>query len=136
MQPLLQTLEDMLQHAVEDVQHFMIMVVKLHLQVQTRELGQMAMRIRVLGTENRPDFKHALHIPRDAHLLRELRALREERGPPEVVYLEYCSAGLSPTFLELGRLNLEESLGCEVFAEQRADGATDAEYRLVDGGLE
>ena len=44
-EPLLQTLEDRLEGIVDDVQDFMIMVLKRHLEIQPYELRQVSVGI-------------------------------------------------------------------------------------------
>jgi hypothetical protein len=45
-----QRLED--KQAIKDIQHFVIMLVKGHLQIETHKLGQVAMCLRVFRTED------------------------------------------------------------------------------------
>ena len=48
----LETAEDGEEHVVNSVKDFVIVIVKRHLQIQTSELSQMTMSVRVLSTEH------------------------------------------------------------------------------------
>ena len=72
----------------------MIVAVYRHLEVEAGELGEMSVRVRVLGAEDGTDLEDAFHVCGDAHLLRELRALCEIRRAAEIVDLENGGAGL------------------------------------------
>jgi hypothetical protein len=50
-------------------------LVEHHLDIEASELAQVTVGVRVLGTENRADFEHTMHITTEDHLLIELRAL-------------------------------------------------------------
>ena len=95
------------------------MIVRLdgHLEIQARELRQMPVRVRVLSAEDGADLEDALHVRRDAHLLRQLRALRQESRSSEIVDLEHRCAALSPAPLELARLDLDEAAREQRLAE-------------------
>lgn len=77
---LLQSREDVLEQAVQDIEDLVVVLVDSHLEIETHELGHVSVRIRVLGTEDRGDLVHSLHITSDTHLLSELRRLRKEGG--------------------------------------------------------
>lgn len=49
--------------------HLEVMLVDGHLEVQARELAQVAVRVAVLGTEHRPDLEHSLEVRAECHLL-------------------------------------------------------------------
>lgn len=49
---ILQISEDVEEHAIDEVHDLLIMRFKRHLEIQTDELGEMAMGVRVLGAEN------------------------------------------------------------------------------------
>ena len=82
------------------------------------------------STLTRPDLKDTLHVRRDAHLLRELRALREERRAPEVVDLEDRCTGLGRRSLHLRRVDLDEAFFGEVRPEKLAHSSLNAEDGL------
>lgn len=65
----------MQEQSIESVHNFMIVVVDLHLQVQTGVFSEMSVGVRVLRAEYRSDFVNPSHITRDAHLFSKLRTL-------------------------------------------------------------
>jgi len=110
---------------IKSVHNFMVVVVDLHLQVQTGVLSEMPVGVRVLGAEDRSDFVHPSHITRDAHLFSKLGTLgaaRECLGqyytsgedsnlsevsrPTEIIHFEYGGARLCGRRVEFRRLNL------------------------------
>ena len=131
--PSEQGFEHELEAFVEHLEHFVIVRLDGHLEIQARELRQMPVRVRVLSAEDGADLEDALHVRRDAHLLCELRALREARGPAEVVDLEHGCPGFCRRALELGRMDLRKSSLVEERTEQVADARLDAEDGLRRG---
>ena len=83
----------------------------------------------------RADLEHPLHVRRDAHLLRQLRALRKESRSSEIVDLEHRCAALSPAPLELAGLDLDEAAREQRLTEQQTYGGVDAEDSLCCRGL-
>mmetsp|Transcript_20252 Transcript_20252/g.34586 ORF Transcript_20252/g.34586 Transcript_20252/m.34586 type:complete len:222 (-) Transcript_20252:867-1532(-) len=71
----LQTSEDRFKHVVHHVQHLVIVFVERHFQIHANEFSHVARCVAVLGTKHRSDFKDAIHIGTDAHLLVKLRRL-------------------------------------------------------------
>ena len=115
----------MQEQLIKSVHNFMIVVVDLHLQVQTGVLSEMPVGVRVLGAEDRSDFVHPSHITRDAHLFSKLRTLganserlgryyasgedsnlSEVSRPTEIIHFEYGGARLCGRRVEFRRLNL------------------------------
>ena len=72
---LVESSEYVQEQSIESVHNFMIVVVDLHLQVQTGVFSEMSVCVRVLCAEDRSDFVHPSHITRDAHLFSKLRTL-------------------------------------------------------------
>jgi len=113
----------------------MIVVIDLHLQVQTGVLSEMSVGVRVLRAEDRSDFVYPSHITRDAHLfgkLRTLGAARERLGrdygsgedsnlsevsrPTEIIHFEHGGARLGGRRLESRRLNLYNTGSAEYYS--------------------
>lgn len=82
------TLPDRVDHARDDLaddrHHVEVVAHEAQLRVKRGVLGEVACRVVRLGTEYRTGLVHTLKDP-DEHLLVQLRALCEERTPPEVV---------------------------------------------------
>ena len=72
-----QTGEDVIEGLVDHVQNFLVRFLKRHLQIQTGELTHVSVSKGILTTEHGPDFKHALHVAHQSHLLVQLRRLLE-----------------------------------------------------------
>src|ERR1700689_2987460 len=106
------------------------------------------MRIRVFGPENyreqrisnllhiqktppqrklhtRPNLINLLKVRRNTSLFRQLRTLRKERCPPEIIHLEHARPTLCRGGLQLCRMDLEEStvveVGTSIFAHKGLD---------------
>lgn len=105
----LQGLEDVQEHAIDDIHDFLVVRFEGHLEIEANELRQVTMCVRVFGTEDwaqdewgtrrwsrkiltRADLKNTLHVRSNAHLLGKLRALGEEDRLAEVVDFEDSSA--------------------------------------------
>jgi len=103
-------LEDCFERAVNRAEDLVIVLIDGHLEIQTRELGQVSVGVTVLRTEHRADLEHAAEVGRNGHLLAQLGRLREESGAAEVVDLEHARAGFRRHALQLGRVDLDEIL--------------------------
>ena len=70
---------DVLDHVdhkfTDEVKHFKVMILELHLHIETSELAQMTVSVRVLGAENGTDLEDSLQIGTKRHLLVKLRTL-------------------------------------------------------------
>mmetsp|Transcript_36331 Transcript_36331/g.90428 ORF Transcript_36331/g.90428 Transcript_36331/m.90428 type:complete len:412 (-) Transcript_36331:901-2136(-) len=133
---LVQALEDVEEHSLDDVEHLVVVVVEGHLQVEAGELRHVAVRERLLRSEDRPDLKHAAEVRHERHLLVELRRLREEGVAVEIFEPEDVGAAFRCRCDHLGRVDLDEALRQEALSEERADGRLDAEDPLVGGGAQ
>mmetsp|Transcript_57387 Transcript_57387/g.121771 ORF Transcript_57387/g.121771 Transcript_57387/m.121771 type:complete len:367 (-) Transcript_57387:698-1798(-) len=129
--PGLQVLEDVLEHLVDHIQRFHIVLVDGHLQVQPRELAEVPARVRVLGAKYRPYFEHAIQVGRYRHLLVQLGTLGEAGRRPEVVGGEDARPALALPGDELGGVDLDEALRVQGLAEELAHGGLDAHDRVV-----
>ena len=78
------------------------MVLELHLHVEARELAEMAVRVRVLRSEDGADLENALQVGAESHLLVELRALREACVLLEILELEDVGAALRRAAISFG----------------------------------
>ena len=107
--PALETREDVRERCVRDAQHFVVVLVNAHLEVEAGELAQMAARVGVLGAKNWTHLEHALEIGRDRHLLVQLRRLREARRAPEVIGAEDLGPAFGLARDELGRVDLDKA---------------------------
>lgn len=134
--PRIQLLEDKEHKILQHAHDLVIMLLELHLQIQTRKLRQMACRIRVLGPEHGSNLHDPAEMRRDEHLLVELRGLGQERGLPEVIELEDVCAALRGRAEDLRRLNEDEATLGEEFLEEGADAALDGEDGVVDFGAQ
>ena len=99
----------MRERCVRDAQHFVVVLVNAHLEVEAGELAQMAARVGILGAKNRTHLEHALEISRDRHLLVQLRRLREARRAPEVIGAEDLGPAFGLARDELGRVDLDKA---------------------------
>lgn len=72
---LLETLEDVDKELVKDIKNLVVVLLKGHLQIESHELGHVAVSEGVLGTEDTADLVDALEISANNHLLVELRRL-------------------------------------------------------------
>ena len=99
----------MRERCVRDAQHFVVVLVNAHLEVEAGELAQMAARVGVLGAKNWTHLEHALEIGRDRHLLVQLRRLREARRAPEVIGAEDLGPAFGLARDELGRVDLDKA---------------------------
>ncbi|KAJ6259481.1 hypothetical protein Dda_5118 [Drechslerella dactyloides] len=118
---LVDAFEDRLEHVVNHVQDLVVVLFESHFQVQAGEFGQVTVGVAVLGAEDGADLVHSLEIRDDAHLLGQLRALREEGVPAEIVDLENARSGLGCGALELGCVDFDEAIAVEEGAEEIAD---------------
>lgn len=132
----LQFPEDELEELVQEIHDLVVVALDGHLQIQTSELRQVSVGIRVLGSEDGTNLEDTFHVRSDTHLLRKLRTLREVRRSTEVVDFEYCGTGLGCGALELGGVDLDEALLREEDAEELADAREDPEYGLRGGRLD
>ena len=113
-----------------------------HLHIQSHELRQMAVCVRVLRSEHRTDLEHTLEISaRRRHLLVQLRRLRQTRLRAEVVQsvahlravnsLEHIGTALRSTRIDLRRVDLHEVVLEQVLAEQQTHSTAQTDDRLV-----
>mmetsp|Transcript_8208 Transcript_8208/g.23372 ORF Transcript_8208/g.23372 Transcript_8208/m.23372 type:complete len:312 (-) Transcript_8208:98-1033(-) len=108
---LVQPVEDVAEQVREHLEHLVVVLLEGHLHVQPRELAEVAVRVAVLGAEDGPDLHDALEAgARRAHLLVELRRLREAGVVLEVLELEHVRAALGGAADDLGRVDLDEAL--------------------------
>ena len=68
--------------------------------------------------EDRSNFKDAVHATHNRHLLVKLRRLSQAARLPKVLQPEHGRATLTGASLELGSVNLLETLGQEQLTEQ------------------
>src|SRR5258708_38436250 len=69
---LLQVLKQVLEKAVQQLEHFVVVLLYSHFQIQSNKLRQVTMGIGIFRTENWSNLIHALKVCRDGHLLVEL----------------------------------------------------------------
>ena len=69
LKSLVQAVEHAHEQLIEDIQHFVVVLLDGHFHVQPGELAQVSVRVRVFGAEHRSNLKHALQITHDGHLL-------------------------------------------------------------------
>jgi|SRR5712672_1888815 len=72
-----QVLEQVLEKAIQQLHHFVIMLLYSHFQIQPNKLRQVAVGVGVFCTENWTNLVHAFKVSRDGHLLGKLWRLRE-----------------------------------------------------------
>lgn len=99
---LLEVLGQVNDHVADKVEHLKVMVLDLHFHIEASELAQMPVGVGVFSTENGADFKDALHIAAEGHLLVELGGLRETSILLEVLEAEHVCATFRGTSDELG----------------------------------
>ena len=80
---LLQAGKDVLEHAVDRLHDLVVVLLERHLEIESHELGQVTVRVRVFGTEHGSDLVDLLHVAGNAHLLVQLRRLGKERDTCE-----------------------------------------------------
>jgi len=76
----------------DEIKHLEVMVLELHLHIETCELTQVAVRVGVFGTEYGTNLENALQVTTESHLLIELRALSEAAWLIEVHEVEHVGA--------------------------------------------
>ena len=137
---------------VEEFHNFVVVFLNSHFEIQSDELGHVAMSVRVFRAEDRSNFVYPLEVGRDGHLLRKLWRLCEERSPCgassecdgkwqvgcstfEVAELEHRRTGLRRGALKFGPVDFDETLPFQIFAENDANRVLESKYSLVCLGL-
>ena len=100
----------MLEHLVNHLQGFHVVLIYCHFEVKTRKLAQMPARVRILGSKDRADFEHSIEITRYGHLLVQLRRLGQARSRSKVVGCEDSSPTFAFASNKLGRMDFNEPL--------------------------
>jgi hypothetical protein len=129
-------LEDEQHQVLEHAHNLMVVLLELHLQIETSELGQVTGCVGVLGTEDGANLHDLLEARCNQHLLVELRRLGEVRRAVEVLELEDVGTALRRGTNDLGRVDKGEALLGEELLEESADTTLDNEDGLVDLGSE
>jgi hypothetical protein len=129
-------LEDEQHQVLEHAHNLVVVLLELHLQIETSELGQVASGIGVLGTEHGADLHDLLEARCDQHLLVELGRLGEVRRAVKVLELEDVGTALGRSANDLGRVDESEALLGKEFLEKCADTTLDDEDGLIDLGSE
>jgi len=89
---------DVLEHEdhqlADQVEHFEVVVLNFHFQIEAREFTKMAIGVRVFSSEDWADFEHTTQVTAECHLLVQLGALRETCGLAEILKLKDVGAAL------------------------------------------
>ena len=93
----LEPLEDVLEHAVRHTQHFIVVFVDGHFEIEPSKLAEVAPRVAILSAKYWTDLEYTPKICRYGHLLIELRRLRQTRLLAEVVSTEDARSALTFT---------------------------------------
>lgn len=126
-----QSFEHLRECVADGVEHFMVVILECHLQVESDELRQMSMSVGVLGAEDGADGENAVEVGSDRHLLVQLWRLCEVRRLLEVADGENVRAAFAGGRNDLRRVNLDEALIGEDVAEELAHAGFESEDRLV-----
>jgi len=146
----------------DKVEDFVVVPLEGHFKVEAYELGEVAMRVAVLGAEHwtkitlvnqnkllivkreskikcmrtGADGEDPVKIGGNGHLLVELRALGEVGLALKVGHGEDVGAALGRSRDDLGRVDLDESLAGQQLPEESADAGFKSEDGLVGGGAQ
>mmetsp|Transcript_17921 Transcript_17921/g.42418 ORF Transcript_17921/g.42418 Transcript_17921/m.42418 type:complete len:249 (-) Transcript_17921:701-1447(-) len=135
---LLDPLEDLHHKEVRHVQRLGVGLVDAHLEIKPDKLGQVPPRVRVLCPEHRSHLEDALEVAHDAHLLVELRGLRQARGllEPGVLHVlkpEHVGASLARAGDDLRGVDLREAFLHQRRPEEVPHRRRDAEDGVLGG---
>ena len=108
--PGVELLEDEQHEVLEDTHDLVVMLLELHLEIETCELGQVTSRVRVLSAEDRANLHNLLEARSDQHLLVELWRLGKVGLAVEVLQLEDVGTSFRSGAQDLGSLNKCEAL--------------------------
>ena len=67
--PCLDSFEHKDHKFTNQIQNFKVMILKLHFKIETCELAQMTVSVRILSTEDWTNLKNSLEVSAEGHLL-------------------------------------------------------------------
>lgn len=127
----LETLEDVKKNPLKHVHNFVVVLVDLHLEIETSEFSHVAGSVGILGTVHWADTVDSLATTGNLNLLVELWGLGEVGLLSEVWKLENVGSSLGSSFDETRCLKFLESAVVEVFHEKLLDLESNSSNSLV-----
>ena len=104
-----------------EFEHFKVVFLNRHFQVEADELAHVTMSERVFGSENGTDFEDTLEVRHDTHLLVELGRLGQACGLVEIFETENVRSSLRRSSQELRSVNFNKAVLEDELSENFAD---------------
>src|ERR1051326_3962241 len=99
----------------------MIVLLKLHFQIESGEFRKMSSGVAVFGAEDCTNFHDALEPCGNQHLLVQLRRLCEVGRAVKVLDFKYVGSAFGRGAYKLGGMDKSEAVLTKVLLEQTAD---------------
>jgi len=128
---LLDTFENEGEKFGQHIENFEVMFLDGHFHIETSEFAQMSVCIGIFSSEDWSNFKHAIEVTTESHLLVKLWALSEARWLVEIFECEYVGTTFRCTTDHFWGMDLNETVFHHEFSVKSAHSRLEFKDSLV-----
>lgn len=127
----LDSVEEEDKHVGERIKNLKVMLLDVHLHIETGELAEMTVGVGIFGSEDGTNFKDSFEVTTEGHLLVKLWALGHASVLSEVLKVEHVGTTLGCSSEEFWRVDLNEVILEHELSVEAADARLKLEDSLV-----